>query len=137
MAARRREKLRKKKQGPPIPITRLLDTVMTNSADPEHLAQATRGPHRNYSRSRMYKLANVVAALGAQKVHSAAERQVMDEAISDNGRIFWDSREASFTRAQYINGAHPQIWLPERLAPLTIDFGLISGPLSNLSLIHI
>ena len=124
----RRKKMRKKWTGPPIV---LLDTVMTNSTDPEHLAQATRGPHRNYSRSRMYKLANVVAALGAQNVHSATERKVVDEAVSDNGRVFRDSLEASFTNAQYINGAHPQIWLPERLAPLTIDFGVISGPWSN------
>lgn len=124
----RPNRLRKKWTGPSIPLN---DTLMTDSTDPEHLAQATRGPHRNYSRSRMYKLANVVAALGAQNGNSAAARKVIDEAVSDNGRVFKDSREASFTNAQYINGAHPQIWLPERLAPLTIDFGVISGPLSN------
>ena len=60
--SRKKKKLRK--QGASVNRTLLLDTVMTSSTDPEHLAQATRGPHRNYSRSRMYKLANVIAALG-------------------------------------------------------------------------
>lgn len=99
---------------------------MTNSVDPEHLAQATRGPHYNYSRSRMYKLANVVAALGAENIRSANEREALNGAMRDNGLSSF-----SFTQAQYINGARPQVWLPERLTPLTIDFGVISGPLSN------
>jgi hypothetical protein len=129
---RKKKKLRKQGADPPsVNRTLLLDTVMTSSTDPEHLARATRGPHRNYSRSRMYKLANVIAALGAQNLHSVAKRKVIDQAMTDDGRVFKDSHEASFTYAQYINGAHPQIWLPERLVPLAIDFGVISGPLSN------
>ena len=103
MPTTRRKKKKLRKQEASVNRTLLLDTVMTSSTDPGHLAQATRGPHRNYSRSRMYKLANVIAALGAQNLHSVAKRKVMDQAMTDDGRVFKDSQEASFTYAQYIN----------------------------------
>lgn len=80
----------------------LNDTEMTDATGPQHLAMATRGPQLNYTRSRMYNLADMLAT-------------------SSRG----------FVAGRFIGRVHPQVWQPEQLAPLAIDFGLIGGPVSN------